>query len=426
MYSILHELADPLKLLMIPLLLLGFHHWQRLSRRWKMVWFGLVLINILYSIYSLFVTMYRQVVALPEWDFRWFWIYGRVAVQGLNFSDPEYARQLAQSLNSTPEFISQLDFSYLPPTIFLFSWLGWFDLRTAYVFWYGLHSAILILDIYLLWKVVLGSNRLINLMLVAALLLRLPGTQSTIFFGQTNLLLLLLLLLFWRNQDRLRGGIWLALGVLTKPLLALMLLYPVLKRHWRVLLGFTIALTVASLLTIAVFGSEPFFSYFSQSPGATRPNLVYVESVNQSLLATVLRLTQYDFSQRSPLTQPLFVGLALGLTGVTGWLIYRLDQRDTEWSLAMTLLLSLLLYPGTLIHYSVHLIIPILLLLKYRNQLVLPAWSIIIFITLQYSLTSYLSGTFIAFLLSWLLVVTIAIWRLAQSVPKLKHQELSD
>lgn len=426
MNIVLHELADNLKWLIIPILLLGVHQRQKLPQRWKIVWLGLVLVTILYASTKLLLLMYTQVIALPEWDFRWFWIQGRVAAQGLNFVDPTHARQLAQSLDSTPEFISQLDFPYLPPTIFLFAWLGWFDVQTAYLFWYGVHGIILLVDIFLLWRIFLARSRLIHLLLVAALMFSLPATYDTLKYGQTNFLVLLLLLLFWSNRQRWQGGIWLGLGLLTKPFLGLMLLYSLLHRHWRVMFSMTIVLVIASLLTIIVFGTAPFSSYFSPQLGTDRPDSVYVESVNQSLLATVLRLTHYDFSQTSPLTQPLFIALAIGLIGITVWLIHRLAHHGGDWALAMTLLTSLLLYPGTLTHYSVHLIISILLLWKYRNQSVFPVWSIIVFITLQYILTNYEYGTFLAFLLSWLVVVRMAVWQLAQSASDIGNPLLSD
>ncbi|MCP4357570.1 MAG: hypothetical protein GY796_06095 [Chloroflexi bacterium] len=63
-----------------------------------------------------------------------------------------------------------------------------------------------------------------------------------------------------------------------------------------------------------------FFSYFTHNPILNEmENYLYVEIVNQSLLATILRLTAFDFSA-SPFVQPLFLGLGMMITVVSAFL----------------------------------------------------------------------------------------------------------
>jgi hypothetical protein len=195
-----------------------------------------------------------------------------------------------------------------------------------------------------------------------------------------------------------------------------LLLYLLLRRQWRALVTAGITIAVISILAIIVFSPETFLSYFTAASHTQMPDYVYTESVNQSLLATILRITGYDISNRSPLTQPLFVGLALILTGLTGWLVFRLDMLDAGWALGLTLLLALLVYPATLEHYSVLLIVPMLLLWTHRDEILGGLWSALILITLTYVLIAFSAGThaFFAILLNWLALTGIMGWTLVR------------
>ena len=304
--------------LLTPVLLLGFHYRQSLDVGWRAGIIGILLAVVLaYGLNSVRL-MRWNVIHPPEWDFQLFWLFGRVAVQGLNPYEPEHLRQLAQVLNPTDDLLAELYFFHSPPTLFLFAPLGWFDIHTAYLVWYLGHSMILILDIVLLWKIFQSDSGLLGLALTAALVLMLRATLSTIAFGQVNFLVLLLLLLFWCDRERKRGGIWLALGIIVKPVLVFLLIYLLLRRHWRVIASTFVTLATVSILTIIVFGPVMFFSYFFANPIVyDMPDYLYTEPINQSLLATILRVTQYDFSHTSPLFQPIFIFLTLILTGIT-------------------------------------------------------------------------------------------------------------
>jgi Glycosyltransferase family 87 len=396
--------------LITPLVLLSFHYRQHFGIRWRAALMGFFLGLILRYSHLMLVTMTDNIANLPEWDFKWFWIYGRVAVERLNFVDPQNARKIAQTLNPGADLLNELDFTYLPPTIFLFAWLGFFKVQTAHLLWYAVHSLILLLDIGLLWKIFGDRDQGQSLALIATLVFILEGTWSTFFFAQTHFTALLFALLFWLNRDRLQGGFWLGLGTLVKPFIGLLVLYPLLQRFWkRVMLGMILMLVAAFILTGIIFGMEPLVDYFSTSPGANRPKAVFVETMNQSLLAIVLRLTDYDYSQTSPLTSPVFIGLSLAIIGITAGFIYRLGRYYPELVFAMTYSMSLLLYPGTLSHYSFHLIVSILFLWKYREHLGLGIWGTTAFITMQYVLTSYGGLSFVAFLSNWLLLAGIAV-----------------
>lgn len=369
---------------LLPLLLLWFQD-DRPSLRARRVAGGVI---VLYA--AVYVTIMASGVAHPpEWDFPISWFNGYVAAQGLNFYDPENYRRLAGALPLTPaliRFVISVGFHFPPPTIFLFLPLGFLGIKTAFVLWYAVMIGVIALDVVLLARLFLGDTASGRL-LAAALLLLLRPAMATVWFGQTNFLIVLMLLLFWRDRARFRGGAWIAFGLLIKPVVAVLLLYAAIARRWRAVVGTGVVLAALSALTIAVFGWDTFAAYFGHNPVVRMPAEAYTETINQSLLATILRLTDYDFSHGSPLLDPLFVVLAGGLGAATAWLAHRAwTSGDDDLALAITIPFGLLVYPGTLAHYSVDLIVPFLLLWARRHALPGGVAGVVAFLTAEYAL----------------------------------------
>jgi hypothetical protein len=273
---------------------------------------------------------------------------------------------------------------------------------------------ILVGDIILLWKIFLPQTGRVGLAMIMGLILLLSGTLFTIAVGQINFLVLFLLLLFWRQRRQTWGGVWLAMGMLIKPVLLFVFIYPLVKRLWRVLVGAAVALAVTSIFTITIFGQEMFFSYILANPIAYHmPSYLYTESVNQSLLATILRLTNYNFGQTSPLIQPLFLTLAFGLTGLTIWLVWRLPETGTDSALALVVTLALLIFPKTLVHYNVLLIAPLLSVWADRGKVWPGIWIVTVFISLIYGLAAFRDYVFWAIAMSWFGVAMMVAHRLS-------------
>lgn len=408
----------PVLLVLLPAMLLALHWRHRLARLGRSGLLGLALIAILVFGATAVQFMAANIAHPPEWDFQPFWLSSRLALRGENFYDPSQYRQLPSGLRPTAEFKREfldVGLNYPPPTMLLFAPLGLFDIHTAILLWYVVNGAILALDIFLLWDAFLPATGAVGLATTAALMLMLRGTLSTVYYAQTNFIVLLLLLLFWRDRARARGGMWLAAGTVVKPLLGLFLVFLLASRQWRVLAGACATLALLSAVAIASFGPATCWSYFAASSLTRLPASVYTEIVNQSLLATILRLTKYPSSGASPVMQPLYLACAFVLTGITGVLVVRHGARD-DWSLALTLTLALLLYPGTLEHYSVQLMVPILLLWRERELLPGRVWNVIPLVTLVYVLVDYPGGrgVFAAILLCWILMVWGCLWTAAE------------
>lgn len=358
-------------------------------------------------------SIYVNYLTPPDFDLKWFWLQGKIGIQRLNFYRPEYAHELAQAHNPGQELMAELHFWYPPPTMLFIAPIGLFDLQPGILFWYALQIVFLVVDIVLIWRLFIKDSGWVGLFFTAAMMLMLYPAIYTVSLGQTSFQLLLFVLLFWQDRDRPRAGLWIALGVFTKPLFAVVFLYLLLRGRWKALGASIASMAVISLVSILMFGSETFFSYFTGSALGQTPDFMYTEMVNQSLLAGIIRATGYDLTQNSPLLNPIFIAAGLLLTGVTALIVWRLKPRDENWALALPFMLILILYPASLLTYSVLLIIPIFLLLASRSQLPGKAVSVIALLTLLYTILAFRTGaiTLSANIVAWGVCAMIA-WRL--------------
>lgn len=397
----------------VPLLLLALDAQGRLRPMRRALTLGLAAGFL--ALLALFVAriVWFSVVNPPEWDFLGFWLNGRVAAAGLNYYDPALATQLAAPYHPSAEFqreILDVGFWYPPPSIFLFLPLGLMTLHTAAAVWYAAMIAVLGVNVFLLWRGFLPGTRTFGLVVTAALALGIFGTRSTFDFAQDNFLTLLALLLFWRGRDRFWGGIALAFGMLVKPFLGGLLLYLLLRRRWRPVVGAAAGLAASAVVTLAAYGWAPFASYMDPAHYRRLPPWVYTEESNQSLLATVLRLSPGGAPVGpSPMTQPVFVGLAVLLTGVTAWGIWRSRESRDDWAVAAALLLALLIYPASQMFYCVLLLIPFLLVWSDRRVVPGGARAVALSVGVLYGLMDYRGGRFV-------FVATLALWVAAMAL----------
>ena len=401
-------------ILIIPAVLIGYYKNNQLTQLQQKLVMSLTLAAIFTCIIRIILVVYKSILNPPEWDFHLYWIYGQAGAHFLNPYNQDNLLQFAQTLNPSDAFLGELYFFQFPPMIFLFLPLGWFGIKTAACLWYIFLLIAMVLDIHLLWSIFFKRIDYKHLLLVTLLTLVLGATFDTLWHAQINLVVLLAFLLYWQKQERLTGGIWLAIGIIIKPILLIVLVYPILRRHWRALLGVAAGFIVLSSITIIAFGPGMFLGYFADNPIIhSMPNYLYTENINQSLLATILRLTNFDFSNSSPYLQPMFIIAAMLFTGITGFLVFqRKDEKKiySDYALALTITFALLIFPKTLTHYAVLLIAPTLTLWANHKEVNINSWFVLTFIAAEYVLVS-LEGNFIfiSILLAWLFIAGICI-----------------
>lgn len=403
---------------------------QRLRSSWSFIMTLYLLIAIAIPLLNLGQYLYMNYRRPPEWDFLCFWSSGQVAIRGENFYDPQSFYRLSLPYNPKDSFQHDwmdIGFWYPPMTMLLFLPLGLLDISTAYLMWQTLNLLLCFACIYALWRFFFDPPELVSLLLVAELLLWLNPTRYTIRVAQTNFIILFLFLLFWQNRSKPWSGACLALGTVVKPYMALLYLYPFLTRKWKLLAIGVLTMVIIVILSIMIFGPAVIAS-FLKNPTPNVPGDYFTENVNQSLVATVLRSTGYPGGHESPLSNPLYLGISSLLACITLLTMVR-NQKDRDgWVILSLLFLALLIYPGTLSHYGVFLMVPIVYLLSASNSSRGERVVIFVIIFVAYLLSGLNnSGDYIFFahLFMWLVCISSAMGlldRIAERVPAFSHR----
>lgn len=400
----------------LPIVFIGICARVETSRTKRLLQIAFLMLCIAACSASILGAMKSNIESPHEWDFLTFWLDGRVAAEGNNFYQSRYYYEALGSIPTSASFreeILDVGFRYPPPTMFLFLPLGLLDLSRALVFWYVLHSIFLIFSVFLLAKTFVNGTHVPGYLIAAVLVMILRPTLQTLWFAQTNFLVLVMILLFWRYRATFWGGIFLAVGILTKPVLVLMFAYLAIRRLWRSMMGVAVGGFLASVASVLVFGYHTFWSYFTEFPPSKMPRFVLSEDVNQSLQATILRLGEFAPTRMAFLfSQQSFLVAAAGLFFLSAWLIHKLGPRGDDVSLALMLTLALLVYPGTLVHYGVLLVVPLTWMWTHRKEIPVGNGPVAVFITSIYVIMCVWQGRFlfVAVSLTWAALVGIG-WR---------------
>ena len=364
-----------LPLLITPFLLVGY-------RRRGRAYSGLLALVILCFGGAALAIAARNVIHPPEWDFQAFWLFGKAATQGGDMYAPGALQRAATGLSFSGEFRREIvdgGLVYPPQALLLFAPFGQLDLRHAALLWMLGVVGTLGVVIWLLWRTFLPDSGRTGLAFTAALTLACWPTLNTVSVAQTNFLLFAFLLLCWRQRDEMAGGAWLALAMSVKPLAGFLALYPLARGNWRALvLCACVVLGLLGVSTVA-FGWPTIAGYLASDPSSRLPAWSFDEPANQSLLAVILRTFGRRDPALSPLHHPLFIALAFAITGITVWCIVRLRRGDGDLALALTIPAALLVYPGTLKHYSVYLLAPMLMLVQRTTtgSSAIPTWVVV-------------------------------------------------
>jgi hypothetical protein len=309
-------------------------------------------------------------IRLPrEWDYACFWLYGHIAAAHQNIYDPAVYAGFATPFALDDEFrraVLDVGFPYPPPTAALFVPLGFIhSVPVGLTIWYAVQFAALAGAAWVLGRALLRDDGPQAALLVLAVVVALPAAIMNVGDAQTNFLVLLLVALALAGRGTAAGAIWEGLALWVKPYAVALLLFDALQLKWRRLIVAAATIAVSLAVSVAVVGPAAFASYLRANPAGREPAFAYVEVINQSLLAIVLRLHGSLPAHVAALHEPLYVAGALVLALFTGVLCAR-SAAASEVAFAATLLLGLLVYPGALSSYGVVLVIPLLVVWQHR------------------------------------------------------------
>lgn len=255
--------------------------------------------------------------------------------------------------------------------------LGYLSYASSLWLWSGLSILAGILSILLLQKALDIKEPTLNLTLslLLALFVYFP-TFATLQFGQATLLLLPFALGGWlaaRTKAFYTAGFVLGIAASLKPFFVLFLLYFLLRREWRAFFCMCLAIVICALLAFIPFGMQTYINYYH----VLQQIYWYASSWNASLLGFLLRL--FGGEANTPLLA--IPGLANKLFAWTSIiLILSLvkfiwprtilsQQQKCDLDFAITLVVMLLISPLAWLYYFPLLLIPIVVLLRFAEQL---------------------------------------------------------
>ena len=359
-----YEVRD-IFLIIIVLFALLFFNKVRLNVKYLIV--GLMLSVILQSVMQTYVSI-KYIMNHPTvWDFLCYYLNGNVAIQGLNFYEPENFIRVFNQLNvhiETDSFfyseVVKAAFPYFPQNIFVFLPLGLSDFITTHIIWDFFLILFMLIDVFLICKIFHKEKNLIYYLSVIPLFLLFEAVGHIIYAETVTFIMLFIVLLIWKEKNDNLMGLWLSLGLAVKPIMLLFFLYPLLRKKWKAFFYAVLYTIISFIITIIFFGPSTIFSFFTKNTIQNLPSTIWND--HQSLLPTILRLTNYDFSLSSPLFHPMFIIVGSIISLLSLWLIYKIDKNKDELALSILILFALIIYPSTVNNYII-LVIPVIFFL---------------------------------------------------------------
>lgn len=337
---------------------------------------GLFLGSVLAVLFIFGRQLIADVLSPQQWDFYAFYVHGHGLANGVNIYSPEALTSFFESSVKLPNPITEsfreqvlnVGCHYPPPTLLYFLPAGFFSFEVGNIVWLSILLTALGTALFLAQQTFFPNSHRFTWLFVFVLAMAFPPIQRTLMSEQTNFLMLLWTILAYRHRHTPWIGLWLALAVFTKPVMAMVGIYVLLKRNWGGILvgiGSVIALLGVSYLVI---GHEIFMTYFTDNPVARVPAYQYSEAANQSLAGFLIRNTGLLPYGENPMNNSLYLSILGALSLMTAWVVFQLKEAKEHWGFWLCVSLALLAYPGTLHNYSTLLILPIFAFVSTVNM----------------------------------------------------------
>jgi len=311
------------------------------------------------------------------WDFPSFYVPARAAAEGRAFYDPAVLAQVQQEVaRRAPvpaEWLQEVGYWYLPPSMLLILPLGFLGFRAALALHYLIQGAFLVGAAWLIHRTtpLLPGGRGFAALLLAVLLF--APVQSSWMLAQIvpGALFFLALAIRRARRSSVGSGLALAVGFFYKHVLLIPAALMTASGDRRVraaglvgLAGIAVALVASPL----VFGAGIVHAWAANGPGARSPELA-VDPVVQSLLALLYRT--FGVAPHGSLLHiilfPPFLAVAGLLTLGTLAILARRGAAPPEERLWLLASLALACYPNTLFS-TLALLLPVIFGVAYAAQ----------------------------------------------------------
>jgi hypothetical protein len=366
----------------------SYYAYHNLSTQWKRVSRGILIGLAIFMFLILLSETMKAATSNTEFDFMCFYMQGQLGVHHLNFYDPHSFKILLQNnnLNYTfsQDFKSQIiDVGLLSPpiTMLFFAPLSSIDYHTSrliltiliFIFIFG--NAVLANIIF-----VKNDRSFYSFLFILLIIMFLPGTSETIGYNQTNFFLLFFLLLALYKINKPISGFYLAISLIIKPISGLLVLFFISAKKWKPVIYFAATLIALFSITASLWGFQNISGFFQSPPTQRLPQQIYLQNINQSLIAVLNRnLQRYSLSKI--FINSIYYFCALIMIVLSYIASKGLNKLNLYLSFFVFVLCMLMIYPSSLWHYMVYLT-PLLIyfLLQKQNKkyfwiIILPAIS---------------------------------------------------
>lgn len=379
--------------------------------RWKMHGYNNFSVGIILGLASLFtLTIFNQtylaIRSTEQFDFMCFYMQGQLGLHNLPFYDPESFKVLLDTVKYPFTFQSGikaeiLDVGMLSPpiTMLLFTPLTYFDYETSKIIFSLSILVFIFLNAYLANTIFVKSEKsLISFLFILIIIILNPATSNTIAYLQTNFFILFFILLIYKNIEKPSAGIFLALSVIFKPITGILILYFLFNSRWKSVLYFSIMSLLLLLLTISFWGIDNIISFLASPPNQRLPQDLYVQGINQSLIAIFNRnLATYGIAYET--INILYFIVTGAITFITIFASMKIAKYNLRLAFLPFIPLMLIVYPSSLSHYAVYLSLIIL------HFILLPNGEKYFWIILVPAISFINNEAFFAYLFVWTILV---------------------
>ncbi len=362
----------------------SYYAYHNLNTQWKRISRG-ILIGLSTFMFLILVTeTLKAASSNAEFDFMCFYMQGQLGLHHLNFYDPHSFKILLQNndFNYTFSrfFKSQIfDVGLLSPpiTMLFFAPLSSIDYHTSRLILTILTFIFIFGNAILANKIFVKKDRSeYSFLFIFIIIMFLPGTSETIGYNQTNFFLLFFLLLTLYKINKPISGFYLAISLIIKPISGFLILFFISDKKWKPVIWFAATLIVLFSITAFLWGFQNIVGFFQSPPTQRLPQELYVQDINQSLLAILNRnLERYKLTQT--FINSIFYFCALIMVFLSYIASKRLNKLNLYLSFFVFLLCMLMIYPSSLWHYMVYLT-PLLIYFLVRKQNKKYFWIIIL------------------------------------------------
>src|SRR6185312_3442770 len=352
----------------------SYYAYHNLNTPWEKISKG-ILIGL--STFMLLILTFETLHAATsnnEFDFMCFYMQGQLGLHHLNFYDPHSFTVLLQNNNFnytfSDGFKSQIiDVGLLSPpiTMLFYTPLSSIDYHTSrliltiliFIFIFG--NAVLANKIF-----VKNDRSFYSFLFILLIIMFLPGTSETIGYNQTNFFLLFFLLLGIYKINKPISGVYFAISLIIKPISGFLMLFFISTKKWKSASYFVATLIVLFSITGFFWGFQNIIGFFQSPPTERLPQDLYVQNINQSLIAVLNRnMARYNLPQT--FINSIFYLCAIIMVFLTYIASKKLNKLNLYLSFFVFLPCMLMIYPSSLWHYMVYLT-PLLVYFLLRKQ----------------------------------------------------------